>query len=249
MTNENTRCFRSYGIQNTEKADTLSADYIKSVLPDLTVRESERFYEFSNLLLAHNKKYNLTALLTPFDIAVKHIGDSLIANSVIPYGASVLDVGSGGGFPGIPLGIIREDITLTLLEANTKKAEFLALALKAAEIENGKVINARAEQVGVGKAREKYSVTLARAVAPLPLLMELCAPLTALNGKFIAYKGAKADEEILAAENAAKTLGMDLHSVIRYDTSGARALAVYVKTRHTPPAYPRQYNKIKSKPL
>ncbi len=213
------------------------------------------FEQYASILLRENAKYNLTAITAPEEIRQKHFEDSLALlgdELSIAQGASLLDVGSGAGFPGVPLKIARPDLQVTLLEATAKKAQFLALLARELEL-TVRVLNERAEQAAHERAyREAFDVVTARAVAALPVLCELCLPFVKIGGVFAAYKGTaeKAERELRGAENAIEALGAQLERVHSEDTVyGGRTRIILRKKAPTPPVYPRNYGLIKKKPL
>ena len=214
------------------------------------------FQAYLEILLRENAKYNLTAITDPEDIRQKHFADSLALLDdepcPIPQTASLLDVGSGGGFPGVPLKLARPDISLTLLEATGRKADFLRLLVRELGIEAA-VMNARAEQAAHDPAfREQFDVVVARAVAALPMLCELCLPFVKPGGVFVAYKGPKekAGMELEAARGAIALLGGALERVHGEATVyGGRTRIMIRKISQTPANYPRNHGVMRKKPL
>ena len=214
------------------------------------------FQLYEQILLRENAKYNLTAITDPEEIRQKHFADSLALldgeQNLLPAKASLLDVGSGGGFPGVPLKIERPDISLTLLEATGKKAAFLRLLTEELGLE-AEVIHARAEACSHEPAyREQFDVVTARAVAALPLLCELCLPFVKPGGVFVAYKGPidKAREELGGAKNAIKLLGAQVEVLLGEETNyGGRTRIVLRKISQTPANYPRNFGLMRKKPL
>jgi len=217
---------------------------------------SPLFPLYASILLRENAKYNLTAITDPEEIRQKHFADSLAllddAPCTVPPGASLLDVGSGGGFPGVPLKIARPDIKLTLLEATGKKADFLRGLVAELGLEAG-VVHARAEIYARRPGfREQFDVVAARAVAPLPLLCELCLPFVKPGGAFAAYKGPaeKAREELEAAAGAIKILGAEVERIHGEATAyGGRTRIILRKISQTPANYPRNHGVMRKKPL
>jgi len=217
---------------------------------------SPLFPLYTSILLRENAKHNLTAITGPEEIAQKHFADSLALLDDTPCplipDACLLDVGSGGGFPGVPLKIARPDIALTLLEATGKKADFLRMLLDELGLE-ANVVNARAEQAAHETMyRERFDVVTARAVAALPVLCELCLPFVKAGGVFVAYKGPreKAEEELRGAANAIKVLGAEIERVHSETTAyGGRARIMLRKISQTPANYPRNHGAIRKTPL
>lgn len=207
------------------------------------------FGRYLDLLFEYNARFNLTAITSREDAVVKHLLDSLTAEKYLKAGAALLDIGSGGGCPAIPLKIARADISLTMLDSTEKKVGFLDLVVRELRLDRTKAVCARAEEYAKTDARASFDAVTARAVAALPVLLELAAPFVAPGGVFIAYKGGKEEES--AGENAAKTLGLALVKKEEYLLDGqyARTLLVYQKTSHTPEIYPRPYARIQKKPL
>ncbi|MCL2300567.1 MAG: 16S rRNA (guanine(527)-N(7))-methyltransferase RsmG [Firmicutes bacterium] len=217
---------------------------------------SPLFPLYLQILLRENAKHNLTAITGPEEIRQKHFADSLALLDddpcILPPHASLLDVGSGGGFPGVPLKLARPDIALTLLEATGKKAGFLRALAEELGIEAA-VLHARAEICAHEPAhREQYDVVTARAVAALPMLCELCLPFVKPGGVFAAYKGPRenAEEELRAAANAIRILGARVERVHGESTAyGGRTRIVLRKISQTPAKYPRNHGAMTKKPL
>lgn len=195
-------------------------------------------------LIKMNENINLTAITSPEDAAIKHFADSIAAERFIKKGAHVIDVGTGGGFPGVPLKIIRNDIKMTLMDSVAKKTDAVAEMCRGAGIDV-KTVCERAEEAGKSSLRGQFDAAVSRAVASLSVLMELCVPLIRKGGVFIAYKQAEA-EDILDTKNAQRELCCALEEKLVRD---GRALLVFRKTEKTPPVYPRRFAKIKKQPL
>ena len=219
----------------------------------VTAKQAESFQAYMELLLSWNEKINLTAITQPEEISEKHFIDSLtlLQAGTIKENAKLIDVGTGAGFPGIPLKLMRPDLQLTLLDSSNKRLLFLkelcnTLGLQAL------CIHKRAEEAGLdAKQRESYDIVVARAVAPLNILCEYCVPLLKMKGLFIAMKGPGGKEELEQAENAMEVLGVELadtHS-ITLPTAGERNVLVLQKRQFTPKAYPRHGGTIQKHPL
>lgn len=197
-------------------------------------------------LIEWNKRFNLTAVTKPEDIRKKHFEDSLLLLSALPLNReSVLDVGAGAGFPGIPLKIACPEIKLTLLESTSKKVEFLKHIIKVLGLKNAETVWERAEEF-VHKNREKFDLVVARAVAKLNLLCEYCLPLVKVGGKFVAYKQVEVEGEVSGAKNAITVLGGSLKEIKKFP---ARSLVIINKVKITPRLYPRPAGIAKRKPL
>lgn len=208
----------------------------------------------ANMLIEWNHKINLTSITDLQDIVIKHFADSLTIASLLPKTRfSLIDVGTGAGFPGVPLAIVRKDIKLTLLDSLNKRVVFLKTLCNKLGIQ-ADIVHGRAELVGRNeKMREMFDVATARAVASLSILCEYCLPLVKLGGRFIAMKGPSGEMEVESAQNAASVLGAK-HSFTEHRNIGTqsdicRALLVYDKIKQTPPQYPRMFSKIKKQPL
>ena len=212
----------------------------------------DEFNKFFYLLTEHNKICNLTSITDEKGVKYKHFYDSIFSEKLFSFGADVVEIGSGGGFPSIPLKIVRKDLKFTLIESTKKKCDFLEGVVDSLSLNCVKVKNIRAEEGAHDKnLREKFDFATARAVAPLNTLCEYCLPFVKVGGKFIAYKGDN-DEEIEEARNAVKTLGGEIDRIIDYslpEDFGKRKLVVINKIKATPPLYPRGQGKERKRPL
>ncbi len=215
----------------------------------------DRLYTVSDKLIDNAKKFNLTSILEPREIIRKHLIDSLIPLGLIldeklPI-SSILDVGTGAGFPLLPwaCALLGDDITLTGVDATAKKISHINETASAAGLTNLSAMQMRAEEAP-HEMRESFSLVTARAVADLPVLMELCAGFVSLGGHFAALKG-HAEAEIEASKKAADYLGFTLVKAIDYEIPGgdSRSLVIYRKKRNTPRKYPRRYAEITKNPL
>ncbi|MBO5230043.1 MAG: 16S rRNA (guanine(527)-N(7))-methyltransferase RsmG [Clostridia bacterium] len=212
-----------------------------------------RFEKLAFLLVEQNKTMNLTAIIDPDGIAVKHFADSISALSAadFPQGAKVLDVGTGAGFPSIPLLIARPDLDMTMIDSTAKKLKYVASAAESLGL-TAEVLHTRAEEAGQNKEyREKFDIVCSRAVAALNVLCEYCLPFVKVGGVFLAMKGAKAQEEIADAKAAIKTLGGKIVDEKSFTLSdgGERTIVVIKKISQVPPKYPRVSAQIAKKPL
>lgn len=219
----------------------------------VTPAQAESFQTYLELLLAWNEKINLTAITDPLEVVEKHFVDSLtlLSHCKIKQGARVIDVGTGAGFPGIPLKIMRPDLQLTLLDSLNKRLNFLGEVCSALGIE-AKRIHKRAEEAGLDhKMRESYDVVTARAVAPFNVLCEYCLPLVKMKGYFLAMKGPGAKEELGQAGNALEILGGTDVKVISLSLpeAGERNIVEVQKKAFTPKGYPRHGGTITKHPL
>lgn len=219
----------------------------------LSEEQLSQLEAYHTLLSEWNEKINLTAITDDRGVAVKHFADSMTIFNYfdIPQNARVIDVGTGAGFPGLVLKIVRPDIELTLLDSLQKRLNFLSTVLDALHLD-ATLIHSRAEEGGQNmNLRESYDLAVSRAVAQLNILSEYCLPYVRLSGRFIAFKGSAADE-LQAAKKAVGILGGRIGKTPVFELpmeGGTRTLIEIEKVRPTPDKYPRQYGKIKAKPL
>lgn len=211
------------------------------------------FEKLSELLVEQNKTMNLTAITDPDGIAVKHFADSISVLSAvdIPKGARVTDIGTGAGFPGIPLLIMRPDIDLTMIDSTAKKLKYVQSTVDSLGL-IATTLHTRAEEAGQSKEyREKSDIVCSRAVAALNVLCEYCMPFVKVGGLFVAMKAAKAQEEIADAKSAIKLLGGEIIGEKSFTLSdgGERTIVIIKKISHIPPKYPRPSAQIAKKPL
>lgn len=217
---------------------------------ELTPQQEKNFKTYYEELISYNEKVNLTAITNEQEVYIKHFYDSCLAKDIIPQNATVLDIGTGAGFPGLPLKIVRDDIKLTLVDSLNKRIEFLKYLTNKLNVE-ANCVHSRAEDFAKNN-REKFDIVCARAVAGLNTLCEYTLPLLKIGGSFISFKGANYKEEIDIAENAIKLLGGEVKSILEFqlpENKGARALIVIEKIKPTKNIYPRPKNLPKLKPL
>lgn len=219
----------------------------------LTEGQIEKFHTYYKLLLLWNKKFNLTAITTQSEVIVKHFLDSVLSVNQLPAEAKVIDIGTGAGFPGIPLKIMRDDIQLYLVDALQKRTVFLKEVVESLQLYDVMVVHERSEVLAYKEVyREAFDICVSRAVAPLNTLVEYSLPFVKVHGKVIAYKSKNAPEELTGALVAIKTLGGKIADNITIDikeTESVRHLVVINKTSKTPMQYPRKQNKPKTEPL
>ncbi len=214
----------------------------------MTEEKKQKFFKFFCFLTEENAKYNLTAVTGERDVYLKHFVDSVWIVDMLK-GGKLLDVGSGGGMPGIPLAILRGNIEFTLLEATGKKCRFLESAVRLLELKNVRVINGRAEELAKTELRESFDTVTARGVARLNTLAEYCLPFVKTGGIFAAYKG-DAEEEIEEAKNAVNLLGGKFRKTEKILLEGAkREIVLIEKVKKTPAEYPRGRGKERKDPL
>lgn len=220
---------------------------------DLSKQQMRQFELYADTLVEWNQKMNLTAITDPQGIAVKHFLDSaaLLQHAEIPEGSSLLDVGTGAGFPSVPVKLLRPDVQITLLDSLQKRIGFLDVLCEKLCIE-AQTLHARAEEAGRKPAlREQFAVATARAVAHLRELSEYCLPFVRPGGCFLAMKGQEIEQELDEARNAIGMLGGRVQEVLKYalpDGSG-RSVVVVRKISQTPSNFPRMPAKIAKKPL
>src|SRR5512135_976917 len=176
---------------------------------DVSPVQLDQFSRYADLLIDWNLRFNLTSIVDPRDIVIKHFLDSLSAVRAIPPGPiKLIDVGAGAGLPGLPLKLMRPEITLTLVEATRKKCDFLKAVVDDLHLTNVQVVNARAEEAGRMEAhREQYDIAIARAVADLPVLIEYLLPFVKIGGFAVAQKSREAEDELDRADTAILLLG------------------------------------------
>ncbi|MHC5002955.1 MAG: 16S rRNA (guanine(527)-N(7))-methyltransferase RsmG [Planctomycetota bacterium] len=210
----------------------------------------ERLGRYLALLLARTREMNLTSITDPDEAWERHVLDALTLMPLLAGAGAgrVIDVGSGGGVPGVPLAVAMPGMAVTLLEATGKKARFLEEVVAALGLSNVVVVNDRAETIGHDRERhrEQYDVVVARAVGRLPVLLELTVPLARVGGLVLAIKGARADEEIADARGALHALHAAVIDTVRTSTG---TVVVIEKRRRTPRSYPRRPGEPKRRPL
>ena len=223
-------------------------DILKKALPQADERALERFEIYHRLLGEWNERMNLTAITDPVEVVEKHFADSLAALPYLKPGMKVIDVGTGAGFPGVPLLIMEPGLELTLADSLQKRLTFLDALLKELDLKAA-LVHGRAEDLGQNKLyRERFDAAISRAVASLPVLLELTTPFVKVGGTAIAYKGDGA-EEMKNAKGAAFLLHVQFRQVNLESSLGRRCLIFADKTAPTPKAYPRKAGTPNKKPL
>lgn len=229
-------------------------EYVKKLNIEIDDRQEKQFIQYMDLLVEWNEKMNLTAITEREQVFVKHFADSLTPLMYFDFkGKSVIDVGTGAGFPGLPLKIAEPTLELTLLDALQKRIGFLETVGQDLELENVHYIHARAEDGSrMPEHREQYDIAVSRAVAPLNILSEYDLPYVKVGGKFIALKGPTAYEEIKEGEKAVEMLGGEIASVKEVtlpQTDITHTIVEITKVKATDGKYPRRAKKISSSPL
>lgn len=220
---------------------------------ELSSEQFQRLDRYAQLLCEWNEKINLTAITDSEGIEQKHFYDSIVPfyMTELPQGASIIDVGTGAGFPSCPLKVMRDDVKLTLLDSLNKRINFLRLLSDEIGL-SAECTHGRAEEQGRTPAmREKFDVATARAVANLSELCEYCLPFVKVGGMFIALKGSGGEEELQGAKNAIKVLGGRVEKSVSYNLpcGDGRTLIVIRKISQTPTKYPRNRGQMTKKPL
>ncbi len=223
-----------------------------------------KYASFLDLFFAENAKTNLSAIRTPAEAIAKHLADCLLAESCFPQGATVLDIGCGGGFPSFPLAIARPDLQITAIDSTKKKVDFVSRAAGELNLSNLKTVCGRVEAPDQANMRGRFDVVTGRAVANLRVFAELALPFAKQNGLMVAFKGAQGAEELEEAQNAIRTLGgiperdcsCSLFCPIPQPDGNLtdyqeekRHLLIVRKQKPTPPQYPRAYAAILKRPL
>jgi 16S rRNA (guanine527-N7)-methyltransferase len=212
-----------------------------------------KLLKYKELLMEWNQKMNLTAIEEDKEVIIKHFIDSF---SIIPYlknaGEKIIDVGTGAGFPGIPVKIVCNAVDILLLDSLAKRVNFLNLIIDQLSLEKVKAVHGRAEDIGVNPIyREKYDISVARAVANLPVLLEYCLPFVKVGGIFIAMKGSVLDE-MEGSDKALGILGGKIEEVKEFNLPFSdikRNIVIIRKLRQTPTKYPRKAGKPSKEPL
>lgn len=231
-------------------------EILRNGLDQLGLRCEEDFLTdlvtFSQLLIERNKVMNLTAITEPRDVATLHFLDcAALLNFADFAGKKVIDVGTGAGFPGLPLRILQRNFTITLLDSLNKRVDFLESVVNVLALPATECVHARAEEYAA-RHRETFDIATSRAVASLPVLSELCLPLVKVGGKFLAMKSVDTEEEINSSKAAIAKLGGKITAVKDYAvpmTDVTHRVVIIEKVSPTPAAYPRAFAKIKKQPL
>ena len=213
----------------------------------------DKFYAYMNLLLEWNEKINLTAITDPEEVILKHFIDSLTINKYIEKNKSIVDVGTGAGFPGIPLKIYRPDIKVTLVDSLNKRINFLNEVISSLKLNNIFTVHSRIEDFGKNnKYRQNFDYVTARAVANLSVLSEYLIPVAKIDGKCICMKGSNIEEEINNSKNAIDILGGKIEKVDEFylaDSDIYRNIILIKKIKNTPSKYPRKAGVPVKEPL
>lgn len=220
---------------------------------ELDKNQIEKFYKYMDLLIEWNEKINLTAITNRKDIIVKHFIDSLTIQRYLSDAVNIIDVGTGAGFPGIPIKIINPNLKVVLVDSLNKRINFLQDVIKKLNLDNIEVIHARAEDLGQNKKyREAFDIVTSRAVANMSVLSEYLLPLARVNGKCICMKGSDIEEELENSKYAINLLGGKIEQVDKFELSNERIgrnIIIVKKLKNTPNSYPRKAGTPAKKPL
>lgn len=229
-------------------------DYAKKLHINLNDIKCKQLIQYYKLLIEWNEKINLTSITDYKDVVVKHFIDSLSIVNSIDMNAeySLIDIGTGAGFPGIPLKIVFPMLDVVLVDSLDKRVKFLNIVIKELGLKNIKAVHARAEEFGHSNYRETFDICVTRAVANLAVVSEYCLPLVSVGGYFVAYKSADIKEEIFDSEIAIEELGGTIEDVDIFtlpDTDIERSLIRIYKDFETPDKYPRRNGVPLKKPI
>ena len=227
--------------------------YLEKMSISLNKEQYDQFYAYMVLLIEWNEKINLTAITEPQEIILKHFVDSLTIAKYIEEGKTIIDMGTGAGFPGIPLKIYRNDVKVVLADSLNKRIKFLNEAIEKLQLKNIETIHCRAEELGKNKEyREKFDYATSRAVANLSTLSEYLLPFVKLNGLCIFMKTMEIDEELENAKKAIKILGGRIEKVDKFEIPESdlgRSIIIVKKEKQTPSKYPRKPGTPAKEPL
>lgn len=238
---------------NIDNFKELMCSYGKQIDIEFNDKQLEQFYEYMNLLLEWNEKINLTAIVEPEDVILKHFIDSLTINKYIEKNKTIADVGTGAGFPGIPLKIYRPDLKVVLVDSLNKRINFLNDVIAKLDLEDISTVHSRIEDFGKDKKyRESFDYVTARAVANLTTLSEYLIPISKVNGMCICMKGNEVEGEIRDSEKAINLLGGKIEKVDSFNLPGSdisRNVIIIDKIKNTPNKYPRKAGVPSKEPL
>ena len=219
----------------------------------INVQQTTKYFKYMNLLLDWNEKINLTAITEVDDVILKHFIDSMTILKYIEDGSKIIDVGTGAGFPGIPIAIMKEDTEINLLDSLNKRINFLKEVCSELKIDNVEAIHGRAEEMGQNKQhREKYDITISRAVANMTTLVEYLLPFVKVGGICICMKGAEIDKELEEAKFAIKELGGEIVNQEKFmlpNSDMARNIVLIKKIKQTSNKYPRKAGTPSKSPM
>lgn len=225
----------------------------KSINVEISEDKAKKLYNYMNLLLEWNEKINLTAITDPDDIIIKHFIDSVTIEKYIENNLKVIDVGTGAGFPGIPLSMIREDLNVVLMDSLNKRIKFLDEVIEENKLKNVNTVHSRAEELSRNKAyREKFDIATSRAVASLNVLLEYLIPFVKVGGYCLCMKGSNVEEEIKNSKNALEKLHCSIEKVEEFNLPNSeygRNIIIVRKNGETSSKYPRKPGTPSKEPL
>lgn len=226
---------------------------MKKIDINITDMQIKKFFSYMNLLIEWNQKINLTTIVAPKEIIIKHFVDCGTILKYLKDGENIIDIGTGAGFPGIPVKILNENLNVTLVDSLNKRINFLNEVCKTLNLNNVELVHSRAEDLAKNKEyREKFDKTISRAVANLSTLAEYDLPFIKNGGQMVAMKGFEIDEELKNAEKAINILGGKVKEVNKFnliDTDNKRSIVVIDKIKATPKQYPRKAGKPLKEPI
>lgn len=229
---------------NIEELKKIMIFYGEKIDIKFTEEQLNQFYKYMNLLLEWNEKINLTAITDPNEVILKHFIDSLTINKYIKENSTLADVGTGAGFPGIPLKILRPDLKITLVDSLNKRINFLNEVINKLNLVNIETVHSRIEDFGKNKKyRESFDFVTARAVANLAVLSEYLLPIAKVGGQCVCMKGSSVEEELSNGKNAIKVLGGKIKNIDEFvlpDSDMSRNVIIIDKRKNTPNKYPRK---------
>lgn len=220
---------------------------------EINSEQIKQFYNYMQLLIEWNEKINLTAILDPDEIILKHFIDSITINKFISDNSKIIDIGTGAGFPGVPIKIINKNTSITLLDSLNKRILFLEEVINSLKLKDIKALHGRAEEFGINtEFRQKFDYATSRAVAPLNYLLEYMLPFIKVGGKCICMKGSNIEEELMQAKNALLKLGGEVEQTVKIklpESDMERNIIIIKKVNNTPIKYPRKAGTPKKTPL
>ena len=229
---------------NIEEFKKIMIFYGEKIDIKFTEEQLNQFYKYMNLLLEWNEKINLTAITDPNEVILKHFIDSLTLNKYIKENSTLADVGTGAGFPGIPLKILRPDLKITLVDSLNKRINFLNEVINKLNLVNIETVHSRIEDFGKDKKyRESFDFVTARAVANLAVLSEYLLPIAKVGVQCVGMKGSSVEEELSNGKNAIKVLGGKIKNIDEFvlpDSDMSRNVIIIDKIKNTPNKYPRK---------
>lgn len=228
-------------------------EYMNKINIEISDKQIEKFFDYMNLLLEWNEKINLTAITEPEDIILKHFVDCATILKYIKDEDKIIDIGTGAGFPGIPLKILNEKLDITLMDSLNKRINFLNEIINKLDLKNIVAIHARAEELARNKEyREKFDIATSRAVANLSTLSEYMLPFIKKDGMVISMKGSNIEEEVKNAKKAIKILGGEIEKIDNFNlanTNNIRNIITIKKVVKTPKEFPRKAGKPSKEPI